>query len=198
MSSDFCWRTIRQLTKSIERAGTNAIRQELDNLSEAGSLYGAIIYQKAPVVMRHLENLMGEVPFRDGLREYLRKYSFDNATWSDLIDILDRRTPADLAAWSRVWVEERGRPTISTNVTTRDGRIETLSFSQTDAMFKRLIVWPQQLRVTLGYEKRIEQVLVSSDAGSAVVAREAIGKPEPLVRSAKRAGLGLWALRARR
>jgi aminopeptidase N len=160
--------------------GTNAIRQELDNLSEAGSLYGAIIYQKAPVVMRHLENLMGEVPFRDGLREYLTKNSFANATWSDLIDILDRRTPADLAAWSRVWVEERGRPTISTNVTTRDGRIETLSFSQTDAMFKRLIIWPQQLRVTLGYEKRIEQVLVSTDAGSAVVAREAIGKPEPL------------------
>jgi aminopeptidase N len=160
--------------------GTNAIRQELDNLSEAGSLYGAIIYQKAPVVMRHLENLMGEVPFRDGLREYLGKYSFANATWADLIDILDRRTPADLAAWSHVWVEERGRPTVRTNVTTRDGRIESLSFSQTDAMFKRLIVWPQQLRVTLGYEKRIEQVLVSSDAGSAVVAREAIGKPEPL------------------
>ena len=31
------------------------IRQPLDNLNEAGSLYGAIIYQKAPIVMRHLE-----------------------------------------------------------------------------------------------------------------------------------------------
>jgi aminopeptidase N len=160
--------------------GTNAIRQELDNLSEAGSLYGAIIYQKAPVVMRHLENLMGEVPFRDGLREYLRKYSFANATWSDLIDILDRRTPIDLAGWSHVWVEERGRPTISTNVMTRDGRIERLSFGQTDRMFNRSIVWPQQLRVTLGYEKSVEQVLVSIDAGTPVVAREAVGKPEPL------------------
>ena len=36
-------------------AGTNAIRQRLDNLNEAGSLYGAIIYQKAPIVMRQLE-----------------------------------------------------------------------------------------------------------------------------------------------
>ena len=35
--------------------GANAIRQPLDNLNEAGSLYGAIIYQKAPIVMRHLE-----------------------------------------------------------------------------------------------------------------------------------------------
>ena len=40
-------------------AGTNAIRQPLDNLNEAGSLYGAIIYQKAPVIMRHLEALLG-------------------------------------------------------------------------------------------------------------------------------------------
>ena len=31
--------------------GTNAIRQRLDNLNQAGTLYGAIIYQKAPIVM---------------------------------------------------------------------------------------------------------------------------------------------------
>ncbi len=159
--------------------GTNAIRQELDNLNEAGSLYGPIIYQKAPVVMRHLENLMGEVPFRDGLREYLEKYSFANATWSDLIEILDRRTPRDLGAWSHVWVEERGRPTISTNLATRDGRIEAISFSQRDATFDRSIVWPQPLRVTLGYEKGIDHILVQSDAES-TSAREAVGKPEPL------------------
>ena len=33
-------------------AGANPIRQPLENLNEAGSLYGAIIYQKAPVMMR--------------------------------------------------------------------------------------------------------------------------------------------------
>ena len=43
-------------TTSIARLGANAIRQPLANLNEAGSLYGAIIYQKAPIVMRHLEH----------------------------------------------------------------------------------------------------------------------------------------------
>src|ERR1700752_2916274 len=76
--------------------GGNPIRKHLDNLNEAGSLYGAIIYQKAPVVMRHLESLMGEEVFRDGLRDYLKTYAFKNATWSDLIGILDQRTPTDL------------------------------------------------------------------------------------------------------
>ena len=61
-------------------AGTNAIRQPLDNLNEAGSLYGAIIYQKAPVMMRHLEALLGAESFRDGLREYLNAHTFANAT----------------------------------------------------------------------------------------------------------------------
>ena len=91
-------------------AGANPIRQPLANLNEAGQLYGAIIYQKAPIVMRQLELIVGERPFRDGLREYLKTYAFGNATWLDLVRILDARTPENLAAWSRAWVEERGRP----------------------------------------------------------------------------------------
>ncbi len=100
--------------------GANPIRQPLANLNEAGSLYGAIIYQKAPIVMRQLELLLGEESFRDGLREYLKAHAFGNATWNDLITILDARTDADLVAWSRAWVEERGRPRIA--VAARDDR----------------------------------------------------------------------------
>ena len=71
-------------------AGTNPIRQTLDNLKDAGSLYGPIIYQKAPIVMRQLEQMLGPDELRDGLREYLTRFAFGNATWTDLIEILDR------------------------------------------------------------------------------------------------------------
>lgn len=57
-------------------AGANPIRQQLENLNEAGSLYGPIIYQKAPIVMRQLEAIVGEEEFREGIREYLGRYSF--------------------------------------------------------------------------------------------------------------------------
>ncbi|MEJ2187748.1 MAG: M1 family aminopeptidase [Gemmatimonadota bacterium] len=93
-------------------AGANPIRQQLDNLDDAGSLYGAIIYQKAPIVMRQLEALVGADTFRDGLREYLKAHEYGNATWPDLIRVLDKRTDEDLAAWSHAWVEQPGRPTI--------------------------------------------------------------------------------------
>ena len=77
-------------TTSTGPPGTNAIRQRLDNLNEAGTLYGAIIYQKAPIVMRQLEMIVGADGFRDGLREYLEAHAFGNATWPDLIALLDR------------------------------------------------------------------------------------------------------------
>jgi len=130
-------------------AGTNEIRQPLANLRDAGTLYGAIIYQKAPIVMRQLETLVGSEGLRDGLREYLKKYSYGNATWSDLIAILDARTPEDLVAWSHAWVEERGRPTIQTNLKLSDGKIDRLSFTQRDPV-KRGLIWNQRIQVAIG------------------------------------------------
>jgi len=134
-------------------AGTNEIRQPLKNLNEAGTLYGAIIYQKAPIVMRQLETLLGSDAFRDGLREYLKKYSFGNATWPDLIAILDGRTPEDLAAWSHTWVEERGRPVIRTELSLDNGRIKKLAFTQRDPIPSRGLTWNQRFKVAVGGAK---------------------------------------------
>jgi aminopeptidase N len=131
-------------------AGTNPIRQPLDNLKNAGTLYGAIIYQKAPIVMRQLETLVGAAHFRDGLREYLRTYAFGNASWPDLIAMLDGRTDEDLAAWSRAWVEERGRPSITTELTLSNGRIRRLAFVQKDPDVKRGLLWNQRIKVAIG------------------------------------------------
>lgn len=91
-------------------AGTNPILQELGNLKNAGTLYGAIIYMKAPIVMRQLERKIGEKLMQESLREYLKTYSFGNARWDDLIGIIDKRTPQDIAAWSNVWVKTPGMP----------------------------------------------------------------------------------------
>jgi aminopeptidase N len=158
--------------------GANPIRQQLDNLDEAGQMYGAIIYQKAPVMMRHLESLLGEESFRDGLREYLDAHKFANATWNDLIAVLDRRTPVDLRAWSQVWVEQPGRPIVTTTLAVDAGRITQLAFGQRDT-WKRGTRWPQQLRVVLGYPDAPKTLRAQLD-GDRVYVREAVGLPAPL------------------
>jgi aminopeptidase N len=149
--------------------GTNAIRQTLDNLSEAGSLYGAIIYQKAPSVMRQLEGILGETAFRDGLQQYLRAHRFGNATWPDLIALLDERTPGDLASWSRAWVEEAGRPIVTTELRLEGGRIASLAFVQRDPYPRRGLVWNQQLQVTLGLPDGLRTLSVRLAEGRADV-----------------------------
>jgi aminopeptidase N len=163
--------------------GANPIRQQLDNLNEAGSMYGAIIYQKAPVVMRHLEALLGEDNFRDGLREYLKRHAFANATWSDLISVLDARTPMDLQQWSQAWVEQPGRPSIETILEVKNGAITRLAFRQRDT-WNRNRVWPQQLRVAVGQgvgtanAARPTNIVVDM-TGREVEVPQAVGTPAP-------------------
>jgi aminopeptidase N len=161
--------------------GANPIRQQLDNLNEAGSMYGAIIYQKAPIVMRHLEALLGEDNFRDGLREYLKAHEFANATWSDLINVLDARTPLDLQQWSHAWVDQPGRPSIETVLEMKNGTITRLAFKQKDTWKEgtsRNLTWTQQLRVAVGGHAP-EQIINVEMKGAEVEVPEAKGRPAP-------------------
>jgi aminopeptidase N len=161
-------------------AGTNEIRQPLKNLNDAGTLYGAIIYQKAPIVMRQLETLAGAGEFQDGLREYLRTYSFANATWPDLIAMLDRRTPEDLAAWSHAWVEERGRPIIRTELSLANGHVEKLVLKQSDPYAARGLLWNQRIHVAIGDATSVTLVPVHLNA-SRVEVTAAKGLPASFV-----------------
>lgn len=95
--------------------GRTSIQQTLDNLNNAGLIYNNIIYCKAPIVMRKMVEIMGKDNFQRGIRKYLKKYAYANATWDDLIEILDAETSADLAAFSEAWVKQKGMPVITYN-----------------------------------------------------------------------------------
>lgn len=128
---------------AVDRSqGANPIRQSLPNLNQAGQLYGSIIYHKAPIMMRQLELIVGEEQLREGLAEYLDRFSFANATWPDLIAILDQRTPVDLAAWSDVWVNTPGRPRFRLASTAPESDSNDLLLQEDPAGEGR--VWPQQ------------------------------------------------------
>src|SRR4051812_43098367 len=182
--------------------GANPIRQTLTNLTDAGQLYGPIIYQKAPIVMRQLELIVGETAFRDGLREYLKTYAFGNATWTDLIRILDARTPVNLAKWSDAWVEQNGRPSVTTALQVNDQqKITSLTIAQADVMpisvkadlqvglRRRNLLWPQRLTVTLGYPDGLRDLPVYFDRRRMVVPGAA-GLPRPQFVLPNGAGLG--------
>lgn len=121
--------------------GSNSINQELDNLQNAGLVYGNIIYNKSPLVMNMLALKIGKEALREGLQEYLNEYRYENASWDNLITILDSKTDENLKKWSDAWVNEKGMPTIECKVQ-KGGR--ELVLSQKDP-WGRGILWGQNI-----------------------------------------------------
>lgn len=173
---------------SVDRTpGANPIRQFLPNLNEAGQMYGAIIYNKAPIMMRQLELMIGEEQFRQGMQEYLARYAFGNATWPALIEILDERSDEDLKAWSEVWVNTPGRPEFSAAFEPGSG---SLRISQQDpAGMDR--VWPQTFDISgIDEEGAHVRLPVSSVSAGTVLGSSRFSAESELIFNADGRGYG--------
>jgi aminopeptidase N len=127
---------------SIDRTrGTHPIKQELENMKMAGTLYGPIIYNKAPIIFLQLEEIMQPAGFRAAVREYLSAFSHGNADWDDLVTIFDKHSDKNISNWSNAWVYGKGMPLVTHSIERKnDGFIltvdqqspesENLSYSQ--------------------------------------------------------------------
>lgn len=179
---------------SVDRTpGTHPIRQRLDNLRDAGSLYGNIIYNKAPIVMRQLELLVGAEAFQKGLRDYLKAHAYGNAGWPDLLQALQNYTKVDLAAWNAVWVDGTGRPVLSFHALgTRRGIDRRIVQRGEDGSSRR---WPQVFSLALVYPRRIDTLSVNMNARSVDVAA-ALGRAglERVVPNANGYGYGVFEM----
>ena len=143
--------------------GTHPIKQELANLKNAGSLYGNIIYHKAPIMMRQLEAIMGAESFKKGIQRYITKFANNNASWSDLVTILDEETTVDLKKWSEVWVNESSRALFTEDISySIDNKITKFNLHQSaeDGSDK---VWPQVFEIALVYADSTKVVKVNID-----------------------------------
>ncbi|MET0394558.1 MAG: M1 family aminopeptidase [Chitinophagaceae bacterium] len=159
-------------------AGANPIHQPLDNLKDAGTLYGDIIYHKAPIMMKQLELLIGEDTLRTGLRKYLKKYAFGNCSWDSLVQILDNESHADLKSWNEVWVNRPGRPVLSYRMDYRGNKLHSFILTQKPESGTAAI-WPQFFTVAFIYKDHIDELPVSMQAGS-IELTGAAGKEKPL------------------
>ncbi|MFN8254231.1 MAG: M1 family aminopeptidase [Bacteroidales bacterium] len=175
--------------------GTNPIKQKLENLKFAGTLYGDIIYFKAPIVMAKLERLIGEEALQEGLRDYLKQYRFGNASWDDLIKIFNQKTQIDLESWSRTWVEQEGMPIISSKIEyDKDGFIKSFTIVQEDA-FKKERLWRQNIEVLFCKNGNIKRFTIFIDSASTNFTRAVgIEKPDFILLNGDGYGYGYFIL----
>jgi aminopeptidase N len=111
------WKRFYQAIKPAAYAidstkGTTPIYQDIPNLKDAKSAYGAIVYSKAPAVLKQLAFVLGETNFRDGLRLYLKEHAYGNAEWSDLVASFERVSGRKLGDWAEAYIRRRGMPQV--------------------------------------------------------------------------------------
>ena len=165
-----------------ETEGTTPIFQNIPNLKDAKSAYGAIVYQKAPSILKQLEFRLGEENFRNGLRLYLKQHAYSNAQWSDLVEALHTTSGQDVRTWADAWVLRRGMPEItSTWSCSADGKLAAITLSQHDVLADHY-TWPISNELLLGYPASSAQApeTIRVDWSTATVAvPSALGKPCP-------------------
>jgi aminopeptidase N len=151
-------------------SGTTPVWQSLANLDQAKSNYGAIVYNKAPGILKQLNYLVGDTAFRDGLRGYLRAHAYGNATWHDLLDEVGRAAGRPLDAWGREYILRAGMPIVTQTVTIRGGRIASLALDQASAQpLSGRAAWPIRLQVALGYANAAPRLVDVSLTGRRTV-----------------------------
>ena len=146
--------------------GTNAIRQYLGNLKNAGSLYGRIIYNKAPIMMRQLEFLLGEKDFQEGIKEYIKTYENSNADWNELVLILDKKSDRNIKSWSDVWVNSSGRPVFSEEIVTDENGNVTKFVIHQKAEDGSDKIWTQSFDLNLIDKNGVQKVISIKNLGA--------------------------------
>lgn len=174
--------------------GTHPIQQQLDNLDQASLMYGRIIYQKAPVVMNQLEEMMGKQKFREGLQEYLKTFSFGNATWDDLIAIMDKRIDLDLKNWSQAWVKESGMPHLQADLQSKNGKITDYNLAIKNTTSGGSI-WQQKASLVFSKNNKIERKLLTiKDKEMKVEALIGNDEPDFILPNASSNGYGYFEI----
>jgi len=163
-----------------QTAGTTPVWQQLDNLDQAKSNYGAIVYNKAPGILKQLNYLVGDSVFRAGLHTFLVTHAYGNATWQDLLAAIGTAGHRSLTDWGRAYILRPGMPVLDQHLEVANGKIKRLTLVQHPA--QRLSgagVWPMRTDLVLWSQAGgATSIPVEIRAETTVVAAAA-GKPAP-------------------
>jgi aminopeptidase N len=145
------WNAFHSLKTAAYRTdvtqGTTPIYRPLANLSGAKSVYGNIVYGKAPAVLRQAEFFVGEDAFRAAIRRLVKDRAYGSADWSDLVRALERASKRRLKDWAEAWVKSRGMPEVRLSWDTdREGRPRNTAIEQHDVLGEGR-TWPMKITV---------------------------------------------------
>ncbi len=75
--------------------------------SEASSL---TFYEKGAWALHRLRELVGAIPFKEGVKNYLNRFAFQNVTTDDFLSEMSKVTDIDLSTWRANWLDQSAFP----------------------------------------------------------------------------------------
>jgi tricorn protease interacting factor F2/3 len=102
------WGSFARLGDSLD--ATHPIHVPVNHPDEISEIFDEISYGKGASVLRMVEALLGEEPFRQGVIAYLTKYAYGNATSQDLWNSLEKSSGVPVTGLLSEWVRRPGLP----------------------------------------------------------------------------------------
>jgi puromycin-sensitive aminopeptidase len=157
---------------------THPVRSEVHNAAEATEAFDLITYEKGGAALRMIEGYLGEGPFRDGIRLYMKRHARGNAVADDLWDALAKSSSQPVVELANAWIRQPGYPLVHASL--RGGRLELIQrrfFSEPGAKEEgNPSVWPVPMVLRFRDAEGVKEQRVLLRNASATVDLAAAGE----------------------
>ncbi len=131
---------------------TRPIEYPVQSPKDADAMFDILTYEKGASVLRMLEQYIGPIIFRDGVRDYLRTHAHGNADTKDLWISLGKVAHQPVPELMNGWIFQPGFPLITAEVRGQELRLSQQRFTylaQKSQLDQRWQV-PIQIRLIIG------------------------------------------------
>jgi puromycin-sensitive aminopeptidase len=141
---------------------TRPIEYPVHAPKDADAMFDILTYEKGASVLRMLEQHIGPIVFRDGVRAYLHRHAYGNADTKDLWIDLGTVARQPVTELMNGWIFQPGFPLVTAEI-----RGQTLQLSQQrftylkQASSEELWHIPIQIRLTIGERTEQRQLLLT-------------------------------------
>ncbi|MEO8699239.1 MAG: M1 family metallopeptidase [Kofleriaceae bacterium] len=107
-----------------------AIRQPVTSQGDIDTSFDEITYQKGEAVLRMIERHVGADVFQKGVRAYLAKHAWGNATYEDFVSAITAAAGKDVSKLFDSFVQHSGVPLVTFELACKAGAPPALALTQ--------------------------------------------------------------------